>query len=270
MKNLTTKLLLALAAALTMPLAQARNTGGGFEPITLYSAEQRSSTFASCSHLFPGNRPIDLASIDRKWKPRGLCSDSFAVLHSGLSKTPLVVVERLNRAQLIDARDEQRTDQFFPDPRLPAGERAHLTDYRGSGLDRGHLSAAANAPTARAMAQTFALTNMIPQAPQNNRRTWAKLESDTRKFALRAKGDVYVFSGPIFDPGHQTIGRNKVYVPSRLFKLVFDQASGRAWAHVLANTDEARAGAPVSYDEFVRLTGWRLLDGQRIAGSVAH
>jgi endonuclease G len=216
-------------------------------------------SFAGCRQLFPKGAVLDVAKVERQWGATALCSNHFAALHSGLSKTPLLVVERLSRAQMAQALDEARTDEFYADPRLPTSARAELEDYRGSGLDRGHLAPAGDQPNPESMAQSFALSNMVPQDPTNNRKAWAKIESDVRKFARRAQGDVYVFSGPLFRGEQRTIGRNRVWVPSHLFKLVYDEASGRSWAYVLANTAEARVGAPVDYPEFVRQTGWQLL-----------
>lgn len=216
-------------------------------------------SFAPCAHLFPGGTPIDVRQVNQKWKPRALCAASFAVIYSGLTKTPLLVVERLSKAQLAEAQNEVRTEEFYADPRVPKGERAELDDYRGSGMDRGHLAPAANMPDAKAMAQSFVLSNMVPQDPTNNRKIWSKIESDTRKFARRADGYVYVFSGPLFRGQTQTIGPNQVWVPSDLFKLVFDEASGRSWAHLLANTATARVGQPVDYATFVQQTNWRPL-----------
>ncbi|WP_232324565.1 DNA/RNA non-specific endonuclease [Variovorax sp. WDL1] len=215
--------------------------------------------FDSCADLFPQKAPLSVVSVSADWKPVALCSNHFAVLYSGLSKTPLVTFERLTRAQLSDARDEQRTEQFFADPRLPRGARAELEDYRGSGQDRGHLAAAGNQPDAESMAQSFALSNMIPQDPTNNRKIWSKIESDVRKFARRARGDVFVFSGPLFNGPRQTIGSGRVWVPSHIFKLVYDEASGRSWAYILPNTADARIEAPMDYQSFVKTTGWNLL-----------
>jgi len=217
--------------------------------------------FAPCKNLFPGERPLEPRLVSAQWQVKSLCANHFAVLYSALSKTPLVVIEKLNKEQLKDALDEQRTDNFFADPRLEGVPRAELKDYVGSGYDRGHMAPAADQPDRTAMAQSFVMSNMVPQDPTNNRKIWSKLESDTRKFARRANGNVFVFSGPIFDNGHATIGKNKVWVPTRLFKLVYDEASGRAWAHILDNTATAVIGEPVSYPEFVKLTGWQVLPG---------
>lgn len=219
----------------------------------------RGGSFAECRQMFPPAGAIDVSRVDGKWRPVALCSNHFAVLYSGLSKTPLVVAERLNREQMAQALDEPRTEEFFPDPRLSRASRAELADFRGSGLDRGHLSAAANAPDREAMAQSFALSNMVPQDPHNNRKVWSKIESDVRKFARRAQGNVFVFSGPIFRGQQRTVGANAVWEPSHLFKLVYDEATGRSWAYILANTAEARVEAPVDYSEFLKQTGWNLL-----------
>src|SRR5262249_32309647 len=149
--------------------------------------------------------------------------------HSGLSKTPVYVAERLTRSQLVNARDEKRTDRFFADARLPRAERAELDDYKGSGWDRGHLAPAGDQPTAQAMAQSFSLANMTPQAPKNNREAWSAIESATRKYVMRAKGDVYVISGPVFGDHPRTIGQSRVWVPDHYFKLVYDRTTNRAW-----------------------------------------
>ncbi|MGE8064785.1 DNA/RNA non-specific endonuclease [Pseudomonas sp. NPDC089569] len=239
--------------------------------LDLYSNKQKQASFDGCADLFPARNPINLATVPATMKPMALCSDNFAVLYSQTSKTPLVVVERLNSAQLQDAKGEERTNQFYPDPRIPKGGRAELSDYRSQhpAVDRGHQSPAADAPTPNAMAQSFALSNMVPQDPTNNRKVWAKVESDVRKFAQRAGGNVYVFTGPLFDNGHSTVGDNKVWVPTRLFKLVYDASSKRAWAYVLPNA-ETRIEKPMDYDTFVKNTGLKLLGDLPVTGSVGR
>ncbi|MCS3418120.1 DNA/RNA non-specific endonuclease [Pseudomonas yamanorum] len=239
--------------------------------LDLYSSQQKKPSFDSCADLFPARQPINTATVPATMKPLALCSDNFAVLYSQTSKTPLVVVERLNAGQLQDAKGEERTNQFYPDPRIPKGARAELSDYRGQhpAVDRGHQSPAADAPSTNAMAQSFALSNMVPQDPTNNRKIWSKVEADVRKFAKRADGNVFVFTGPLFDPGYSTIGDNKVWVPTRLFKLVYDVSSQRAWAYVLPNA-ETRIEKPMDYATFVKTTGLKLLGNLPVTGSVGR
>ncbi|MCS3838733.1 endonuclease G [Pseudomonas sp. JAI111] len=239
--------------------------------LDLYSNKQKQASFEGCADLFPAAKPINMATVPATMNPLALCSDNFAVLYSQTSKTPLVVVERLTAAQLQDAKGEERTNQFYADPRIPKGGRAELSDYRSQhpAVDRGHQSPAADAPSPHAMAQSFALSNMVPQDPTNNRKIWSKVESDVRKFAKRADGDVFVFTGPLFDSGHSTIGDNNVWVPTRLFKLVYDASSKRAWAYVLPNA-ETRIERPMDYDAFVKSTGLKLLGNLPVTGSVGR
>jgi endonuclease G len=219
--------------------------------------------FRECPQFFAG---ATSPRVNKSFQvtPRALCYQSFAVLYSGVSKTPVFVAERLNRAQLEDAKDEKRTNRFFADARLRKAERAELDDYKGSGFDRGHMAPAGDMPNARAMAQSFSLANMVPQAPKNNQKTWNGIEQATRKYVMRAKGDVYVISGPVYEGKPKTIGSRRVWVPKHLYKLVYDPAAGRAWAHWIENTNDARAGKPISYEELVRRTNIEFLPQAKV------
>lgn len=235
---------------------------GEQEALALYTREQRQPSFSACTDLFPGRRPIAVSVVSPEMRPVPLCSDHFAVLYSQRSKTPLVVVERLTAEQLQMASGRPRTDEFVADPRLSPSVRAELADYRGAAtpVDRGHMAPAADAPSERGMQQSFVLSNIIPQDPGNNQRVWSKVESDVRKYVRRATGAVYVYTGPLFDAGTATIGAGRVWVPTRIFKLVYDEARGRAWAYVLPNAETA-IEKPMDYASFVRMTGLHLLDG---------
>lgn len=228
--------------------------------LVLLLAAPAARAFSDCPEFFAGRTPPQVPNA-QAWRARPLCYDAFAVLHSGVTRTPLFVAERLNRTHLVDARNEQRTDRFFADARLPLAERAQLEDYRGSGYDRGHMAAAANMPNAQAMVQSFSLANVVPQAPANNRRAWAGIERATRKYVMRAKGDVYVVSGAVFAARPPSIGGGRVAVPAHLYKLVYDVETGRAWAHWIDNSDDAHVGRPITYGQLVERTGIAFLPG---------
>jgi endonuclease G len=220
-------------------------------------ASSSTGDFAACRQFFAGGRPPAFAPRPTH---RALCYEAFAILHSGETRTPVFVAQKLNRQSILDA-DEKRTDRFFADARLPKAERAELADYKGSNYTRGHMAPAGDMPTPASMAQSFSLANMVPQVGKHNSGTWSKIESDTRRYVLRAKGDVFVITGPVFDISRGTIGANKVHVPSHLFKLVYDAQTGRAWAHWQQNADSTRAGPPISYGELVKRTGVNFLPG---------
>jgi endonuclease G len=70
-----------------------------------------------------------------------------------------------------------------------------------------------------------------------------------------------VYTGPLFSTNNvKTIGDNKVWVPTHIFKLVYDQTNGRSWAFILENNATATVGAPMSYQDFVKVTGLRLIN----------
>ena len=217
--------------------------------------------FRNCPQFFV-NGTVPVGAQLETLRPRALCYEAFAVLHSGTTKTPVYVAERLNRTQMLDAKGEKRHNKFFADARLPRSERAELDDYRGSGMDRGHMAPAANMPNETAMEQSFSLANIVPQDPTHNQKLWAGIEKATRKFAMRAEGNVFVITGPVFDNNSDyKQGPNGVRVPSHLFKLVYDEASGRAWAHWSENSADAQGGRPISYQELVQRTGIHFLPG---------
>ena len=221
------------------------------------AAPATSQHFSACRQFFAAGEPPVIAPQP---KLRDLCFDAFAILHNGNTRTPLFVAQRLNKTLVADA-DEKRTNKFYADARLPRAERAELNDYKRSGYSRGHMAPAADMPTAQAMAQSFSLANMVPQSIKQNSGPWAQIEKDTRRYAARAKGDVYVITGPVFDAQPATVGDNRVAVPTYLYKLVYDASSNRAWAHWQANRDDERVSPPISYAELVKRTGIELLPG---------
>jgi endonuclease G len=216
------------------------------------------TNFAECRKYFANNTP-PVIQHQEGLLPRALCFSGFAVLHSGKSHTPVYVAERLTKKALIASESIPRTNQFFEEDRLPEVERAKLDDYLDSEYDRGHMAAAGDMGTDESKAQSFSLANIAPQNPENNRNAWRKIETDTRRYVKRAVGDVFVITGPVFDGIHPTIGDSEVWVPQHFFKLVYDPATNKAWVHWQDNTDGARAGKPISYEELVRRTGVEFL-----------
>lgn len=225
-------------------------------PLVAATGAPVQTRFTDCPQFFPPGR---LPVVPAGRGLRELCFSSFAILHNGQTKTPVFVVERLNRKMLIQGQGVERIDRFYPEARLLAAERAELADYRGSGYSRGHMAPAGDMRSPEAMAQSFSLANMVPQDQRQNAGAWNKIENDTRKYVMRAKGDVYVFTGPAYGAAPETIGAGRVAVPSYLYKVVYDATTKRSWVHWQANSPDAKAGAPISYDDFVRRTGLKLL-----------
>src|SRR5690606_20563634 len=225
-------------------------------PLVAPSGPSVQTKFGACPQFFPSNRP---PVVPFEYALRELCFSSFAILHSGEAKTPVFVAQRLNRQTLQRAESIERKDRFYAEARLPRAERAELSDYRGSGYSRGHMAPAADMSTEEAMAQSFSLANMVPQVQGHNGGAWATVEEDTRRYVMRARGDVYVFTGPVYQGHTVTIGDGRVAVPSHLYKVVYDATTKRAWVHWQANSAKAQPARPITYGEFVKRTGLALL-----------
>lgn len=212
--------------------------------------------FSACpQHFFKGYAPQPAQAKQL----RALCFDGFAILHSGQTKTAVYAAQYMTPASLTAAKSVKRVDKFYEEARLPRAERSTLQDYVRSGWDRGHLVEAAASANDEIMAQSFSLSNMVPQNSVNNRGPWAKsVEAATRKYAQRSAG-VYVVTGPIYDGAVTTIGPNAVWVPTQLFKLVYDPKKGRAWAYIVDNSAEGSVTRIYSYADLVSRLGYELL-----------
>ena len=120
----------------------------------------------------------------------------------------------------------ERKDDFREDSRIKTGS-ASLSDYKGSGYDRGHIAPAADFSYSEfALSQSFFMSNMSPQDPSFNRGVWKKLEDQVRAWAMK-NDQVYVVTGPVLNKTYKTIGSNKVSVPEYYYKIILDMRMKR-------------------------------------------
>lgn len=168
-----------------------------------------------------------------------LCFGAFALLHSGITRTPLYVAEHCTRKSVEAARKlDTRDDRFHPEPRLSSTERAELADYRGSGFDRGHMAPSGDMGSPVDDHESFSLANIVPQASPLNRNGWADLEKYVRDLA-GTLGEVYVVTGPAFITGNVKRINGRVLVPSHVWKAVQVPGQG-AGAWIATNDDHSR------------------------------
>jgi endonuclease G, mitochondrial len=125
-----------------------------------------------------------------------------------------------------DLGSAPRQDDFRADTTLPSGwYRVTATEYTGSGFDRGHMTPSADrTATVADNSATFLMTNMIPQAPNNNQITWGDLEEYSRKL-VAAGNELYIISGGYGSGGtglngYKTTIGNGVSVPAKVWKVI--------------------------------------------------
>jgi len=128
----------------------------------------------------------------------------------------------------------ERQDDFRPDVDVPQEwYRVTQNDYRGSGFDRGHLCPSADRTRSSLVnSATFVMTNMIPQAPNNNRDTWRLFEVYCRDL-VEAGNELYIIAGGYGQGGSgsnggttNTLANGNVVVPSNTWKVVLVLPNG--------------------------------------------
>ena len=203
-------------------------------------------------HL-PNNPPVDCAQdvlmegippqINQNTlnsNTQNLCFEEFALKHSGISKGPLWVAEYLSPEKV--ANKVKRQGEFHAESRLPPSKRAELSDYKGSGYDRGHLAPSGDMSTKSAQQDSFSLANMVPQNPKNNQQAWRNIEEAVRQVVQNSNEPAYLITGVAFlNAKVPTIGTNQVLVPSHLYKAVYQPVNGVISAYWIANTASAQA-----------------------------
>lgn len=204
--------------------------------LLLFSAAATAQTTACLEH-FANKAAPELTRPALQKQTIGLCFEAFALMHSGVSRTPLWVAEKLTRESLIRAKSVKRDDNFHAETTLPPQDRAELHDYARSGFDRGHMAPAADMPTLNAQHESFSLANIVPQQRQNNQILWAAIEGATRHMTNQ-RGELYVMTGPIFEGEKIERINGRVFVPTHIYKAVYDPVKKEGAAWITPNTGE--------------------------------
>jgi endonuclease G len=182
-----------------------------------------------------------------------------------------------------------RQDDFRNDTTLPAGwYQVQATDYTGSGFDRGHHCPSADRTlSVPDNSATFLMTNMMPQAPDNNQGPWASLETYCRTLVSQGN-EVYVVMGGAGSGGTgsnggvtTTVASGHVAVPAKTWKviLVLPDAGGddvlrvtsttRTIAVIMPNAQGIRTNTwqsfRVSVDQVEQLTGYDFFSNVPVA-----
>lgn len=163
----------------------------------------------------------------------------FVLSYDRRNRVPHWVFEHLTPASVArnDAVDRSKCD-FRADESIHPFFRAHNTDYRRSGYDRGHMAAAGNHRRHQKHCEdTFFLSNMAPQVGQGfNRDSWNRLEMYVRKLT-QTYPNVYVCTGPLYLPRkeddgktyvkYEVIGTNTVAVPTHFYKVIVGETADK-------------------------------------------
>jgi endonuclease G len=160
-----------------------------------------------------------------------LTKSQYSLSYNRNQGKPNWVAWHLDQADLGSAA---RQDDFRADESLPSGwYQVQSSDYAGYGFDRGHNCPSADRTASEAdNSATFLMSNMMPQAPQNNQQTWANLEEYCRTL-VRSGNELYIICGSYGRGGtgsegsYTTIAGGQVTVPARCWKVIVVLPAGR-------------------------------------------
>ncbi len=120
-----------------------------------------------------------------------------------------------------------RNDTFRPDPSvLPDWYRVQAFDFFTTGFDRGHMTPNADRDNPNRVPinqETYLMSNMVAQSPDNNQGPWANLENYLRTLT-NAGQEIYIVAGPAGMGGTgssgfmNTIANGHVTVPAYTWK----------------------------------------------------
>jgi endonuclease G len=149
----------------------------------------------------------------------------------------------------LDTGSAARTDVFsLDDPTLPAGcaQQTRTASYASvaPGWDRGHLVAANHMDASDAqIAQTFRMTNIVPQRSAFNQGIWAEAEGIAECYRdlapVRVAGGVVYGDGPADAANDLFVTSHGIRTPERFWMVLITQDAGgeRAIAWSIPNID---------------------------------
>ncbi|HWD19159.1 MAG TPA: DNA/RNA non-specific endonuclease [Verrucomicrobiae bacterium] len=137
-----------------------------------------------------------------------------------------------------DVGSSGRSPDFYEDTNLPANfYRVLPTDLSGSGYDRGHMCPSADrTDTVADNEMVFFMSNIIPQAPDNNQGVWANFEDYCR--GLTSGNEILITCGPGLFDGSRTGSAGAVAIPTYTWKIavVVPLGSGAALSRITSAT----------------------------------
>lgn len=190
-------------------------------------------------------------------KVKVLANTGYVVGYSDTLGDPLWAAYRVRDLDMHEA--PPRPDEFSVDERTVA--RITPAVYNHSGYDRGHMApnyAIAVHHGKQAQAETFLMSNIVPQKHGLNAGLWKTLEQKIAGNYPGRFGEVWVIAGPIFNQNHAWLQR-RVAVPEACFMILVDESEGRmrttAFIFPQEPTTERLDDYLVTIDEIERRTG---------------
>ncbi|HEY0412345.1 MAG TPA: DNA/RNA non-specific endonuclease [Allosphingosinicella sp.] len=202
-------------------------------PASAGSVQPAAPAPAPCLQFYlAGQPPVETAPGADE---RLFCHSFYATNYSTSRRDPIWTSYHLTAAmaRASDAFD-RHSRTFAPQDSLAAALQGSHNDFENPPFDRGHLTPDNDAPDLPQQADTYVVTNIVPQISGFNEGLWSRLEKATHKLA-ESERELYIVTGSIFGPSRPPM--NGITVPSALYKAIYAPSRGFALAFISTNAN---------------------------------
>lgn len=168
---------------------------------------------------------LEIPSLIMKKTEQVIKHEGYTVSYNSDYRIANWVAYELTKSEAKSTR-YSRSNKFVPDPDVK-GATAMNEDYSRTGFDKGHLAPAGDMKwSAKAMRESFYFSNICPQIPGLNRGIWRELEEQCRLWASD-NGVLYVATGPVITGEMRRLGKHRVGVPAKFYKVLCTIVNGK-------------------------------------------
>lgn len=188
---------------------------------------------APCPQFYLGGVPP--AEVTAGTGEQLFCHSFFVTNYSTTRRDPVWTSYHLTAAMARGSDAFPRHGRTFAQQVGLAGSlQGNDRDFLHQAFARGHMTPDNDAPDLATQADTYVVTNIVPQVGPFNGGVWARLEAAVHGIA-ESDGDVFIVTGPIFTTPRPPM--NGIAVPSALFKAIFVPSRGFALAFISTNAN---------------------------------
>lgn len=153
-----------------------------------------------------------------------IIDNEFIVMCYDYKRKAVKAVSYTLMGDLVNELNIKDRPSFYVEKKLKPKDRVTTRDYTNSGYDKGHMAPdAAFDWSQESLDAVYTLANIIPQAPQVNRRSWAKLEAYVRDRAEEF-GELTVMNVVKYGNYSYRMGDSRMAISKGYYKILSNEA----------------------------------------------
>lgn len=162
----------------------------------------------------------------------------FTTCYDNELKSALYGYSKLD-GKLVNSENIKERPKFFTDQNLKKSGQTEDKDYTRSGFDRGHTIAsdASMDFSHRSQLSTYAMSNITPQYPNTNRKSYLAIEKYERLIASKL-GEVETMTFINFSNKPKRIGHNQLAIPDSYNKIYWNDKQNFQRCFHIPNDDK--------------------------------